>query len=432
MKGTNSILPSIIILSVVLLILSGCAPLPTNDVKGCAPVARPAEDVTVPIGGEPATGETPAGTETPAETVPEEQPVTEVTGEVPVTEPILPIASDEDSELIMVDDGIPTKYVVEGQTVQLDLRAIDPDGDPLSYTFSPPMDSTGKWKTHEGDVGTYFVSVTADDGESQTTQKVRIIVRPSNKPPIMGEINDVMIEEGSTIILKPLVVDPENDDITMSYSGWMATDTYITTFNDAGEHFVTITANDGKNTVSQEVRIVVTNVNRPPVLGNMADMVAVEGDAVRIVYYAADLDKDPLTFSFSKPFNALGEWQTGYEDEGEYPVIVSVSDGELTDEKAFKLTVYKKNRAPAITGVEDIIVKEGELVQFSPIATDPDGDQVYVSYKGWMSSASYTTNYNDAGSHDVYIIASDGTDAAIIMRTVTVENVNRPPVFQIE
>jgi hypothetical protein len=91
--------------------------------------------------------------------------------------------------------------------------------------------------------------------------------------------------------------------------------------------------------------------------------------------------------------------------------------------------VNNVNRAPVLDPIADITVNEGETVTFSPTANDPDGDTLTITYTGWMTSSSYTTNYADAGVHTVTVTVSDGalTDSQDVQ--VTVNNVNRAPVL---
>ncbi len=53
--------------------------------------------------------------------------------------------------------------------------------------------------------------------------------------------------------------------------------------------------------------------------------------------------------------------------------------------------------------ISDIAVNEGDTVTLNPTATDPDGDALTYTYSGWMTSASYTTGYNDAGTYTVTV-----------------------------
>ena len=59
--------------------------------------------------------------------------------------------------------------------------------------------------------------------------------------------------------------DVDGDAITVTIEGFMTEETYETSFDDAGEYEVTVTASDGKLEVSETVEITVNDVNRPPV-----------------------------------------------------------------------------------------------------------------------------------------------------------------------
>ncbi len=422
---TNSIGNLTVFLSFILttILLSACVTLPGPESKVCIPEKSAKE----------AAGTTESKSDLTL--VPVEDIVSGQTGSAEDEKPTLIIKDEKLEEqasgIVIGNDGVPTKIVTEGQLVEFSLKAVDPDGDQLTYKFTSPLDAKGKWQTKIGDAGTYFSTITASDGKSETFQRVRIIINAANKAPLLEAFTFVSAKEGDIIKIEPIATDPENDKITFTYSGWMTSNTYETTFSDAGEHTVTVTASDGKNEVSKELRLMISNVNRAPVVGELPDLTIRENDFARINYVAADLDKDALEAMYSQPFDASGEWQTNYEDAGEYPITVTVSDGELSDTKTFKLTVQNVNRKPAITGIKDVSVKEGETITFSPVASDPDGDELTVSYSGWMTDSSYTTGYNDQGSHDVYITVSDGAEKTTMLSIVHVENVNRPPVFQL-
>ena len=77
--------------------------------------------------------------------------------------------------------------------------------------------------------------------------------------------------------------------------------------------------------------------------------------------------------------------------------------------------------------IANITVSEGVTITLSPTATDPDGDALTYTYSGWMTSASYTTDYNDAGTHTVTVTVSDGKDTDSKSITITVDDINRPP-----
>lgn len=160
---------------------------------------------------------------------------------------------------------IPTIKVTEGDLVSFpNLKAVDPDGDKLTYTFSAPLDVKGKWQTKEGDAGEKTVTITVSDGKSEVKQEVMIIVNALNKAPVLEKLQDVVVKEGQTVKLSPKAIDPEGKDVAITYSGWMNSDTKSLDYNSAGSYIVRVTASDGVHSVYQDVKITVEDVNRAP------------------------------------------------------------------------------------------------------------------------------------------------------------------------
>jgi hypothetical protein len=154
--------------------------------------------------------------------------------------------------------------VTEGDVVSVDVKGTDPDGDKLTYTFSTPLNSQGKWQTKRGDAGIYHADVTATDGKTSVTKTIEIEVTKSNQPPTMEKLKDITVEEGDTVSLDPKVTDPDGDKVTLTYSGWMTSASKTTGYDDSGNYVVTVTATDGEYEVSQDVKVTVTDVNRAP------------------------------------------------------------------------------------------------------------------------------------------------------------------------
>jgi len=152
-----------------------------------------------------------------------------------------------------------------------------------------------------------------------------------------------------------------------------------------------------------------------------------EGELVILKPESEDPDADKIIYTFSEPLDKDGKWQTKSGDSGNYEITVTASDGELTDTQKILLVVESTNKPPVLKLIADITLDEGKTVSFNPVATDPDGDEVAITYSGWMTEASYTTNYDDAGTHIVTVTASDGKESASQDVIVTVNNVNRPP-----
>lgn len=326
---------------------------------------------------------------------------------------------------------LPVKEVVEGDAVNFpNLKAVDPDGDPINYNFTAPLDSRGRWQTREGDAGDHIVTITASDGTNIVSQQVLIRVQPKNKPPVIAMEEPIETKEGETLTLEPEITDPEGDAITVTYSGWMTNATKQMSYGEAGLHKVVITASDAKASTTREFIISVKKANRAPELADITQVKIKEGQKAIISANAKDLDNDKLVMTYDFPFDDAGVWQTEIGDAGEYDVLVKVSDGELTAERTAKIIVEAVNKAPVIEMESAISIKEGETVTLNPTITDPEGDEVRVTYAGWMTSTVKSTGYDDQGNHKVTITARDtaGNEAKLEV-IITVEDLNRPPIF---
>lgn len=158
---------------------------------------------------------------------------------------------------------------------------------------------------------------------------------------------------------------------------------------------------------------------------------AVEGELIRLNPTAIDPDGDFVTYSFSKPFDKNGRWQTVLGDEGEYLTAVTASDGKEKVSVLVKVIVKRANRAPTIDCKKEIVVDEGSIVDLSNYCKvfDVDGDKIVLSYSGWVNSAKKEITFSDSGVHYVTIKASDGESEIFESLKVIVQDVNREPVF---
>ena len=162
--------------------------------------------------------------------------------------------------------------IIEGDLVNLDnLRAQDPDGDSIEYTFSEPLSEEGTWQTQDGDEGSYLVTVTASDGLLSTSEKIQIIVGPSNKGPIIDCPDSYDAKEGSIVELPCTIYDEEGDEVSFEVSGYATNLTFATGFESAGDQEVTITATDGNKVTTKTVSLEIDNTNRPPVVEAIDD-----------------------------------------------------------------------------------------------------------------------------------------------------------------
>ena len=215
--------------------------------------------------------------------------------------------------------------------------ATDPDGDTLKFSYSGWM-NTNSYTTSFDDAGVHTVTVTVSDGSSTVSQNVTITVINVNRPPVLDQIAKIVVSEGVTVSFNPSATDPDGDTLKFSYSGWMNTNSYTTSFDDAGVHTVTVTVSDGSSTVSQNVTITVINTNRAPVLNPIANITVNAGNTVALNPTATDPDGDTLKFSYSG-WMSSNNYTTSYDDAGVHTVTVTVSDGSLTNSQNVTITV---------------------------------------------------------------------------------------------
>jgi len=341
---------------------------------------------------------------------------------------------EEVVEEIEMEGSVADIVVVEGELVELATEASDPDGDELTLTYSEPIAEDGTWQTEIGDAGDYEVTVTASDGTEEISQVVMIKVFPQNAVPVIEIADEFTFNEGDVVVLEPEVTDEDDDEVAVSFSGWMDSESYETTFDDAGEYVVTITATDGKVEASKEVTIIVENMNRKPSLkiSGMEDgkIYVVEGEEVLIEYVTEDEDGDEIEVSFSEPFTD-GSWQTEVGNAGEYVIEVIATDGEVEASQEVLVVVEKLNAAPTLEALEDIYVSipvgETKTIELSPVAEDAEGE-VTLSYSGWMEESTKEIAWGvEGGEHTVTVTATDSEGESVSVDVKV--TVNSAPCF---
>ncbi len=379
------------------------------------------------------------------------KPVTQQTTATPVTTTtdIKDLTDASDKTTTAVDSttqNVPRLEYNASQLIDLKarLRVKNEDNNVLTYTFSAPFDKDGKWQTSAYEAGEYLTTIAVSDGFSIATTKVLVIVKAQNRAPAIGKMADVIVSEGEKVILNPIAVDPDGDVLQMTYSGWMTNKEYITKYGDSGDHFVTITASDGKEKAVQIVKVIVKKANQPPKLDQFNDVSVQEGDKVTIVPKASDPDNDPITLSYSAPFNVQGIWQTKEGDNGVYRINVTASDGSKSVTQTFSLVVKGKNRASQFVSLPDQKVNESKTLSFTVAATDPENDVVTIIAKELPTAAgvgasfdtitrkfTWTPNYDTLTASEgtkkfsATFEASDGTNKVTYTVPITVVNTPR-------
>lgn len=174
------------------------------------------------------------------------------------------------------------------------------------------------------------VSVTVTDSSHNAVKGVLIIyVNLPNRPPTISG-NDITVNEGEEVALTVDIYDPDMDITSVTYSGAMTTNRWLTDHDDAGVYYVTITVSDGEHSAWTQIRITVVDVNRLP--DAAIDYEVISGGKVHFqAANSSDEDGDHLTYHWDfgdGEFSYVKNPEHEYSSSGTYRVILMVSDGK--------------------------------------------------------------------------------------------------------
>ncbi len=187
------------------------------------------------------------------------------------TVPVTVTDTNRAPEIADIDD----RTVQETSTFSVDPDVSDPDGDDVSVNYTAPLNNQGIWETSYGDAGEYDITVIASDGEATVKQTFTLTVNTRNQAPVIRPLDNITVDEGETVTIRPEAYDPDGDDVELDYNGWMESNQYTTTFEDAhpdgcnekgctAAYTVFVTATDGELTSQEELTVFVDDTNRAP------------------------------------------------------------------------------------------------------------------------------------------------------------------------
>jgi len=133
-----------------------------------------------------------------------------------------------------------------------------------------------------------------------------------------------------------------------------------------------------------------------------------ETDLVKLTPTAIDPDDDQIVYYYSPPLNDQGEWQTGYDDSGEYQLEIIASDGINQTVEPVNLIVDNKNQAPYLKE-NKIVAKETQTIDLTGLVEDPDNDPLNYQFNApFDKDGLWVTNHDDEGKYVAMFVVSDG------------------------
>lgn len=238
--------------------------------------------------------------------------------------------------------------------------------------------------------------------------------------------------EGDLISLKLNAKDPDGDKLEYFYTPplnqnglWQTKD------GDAGKYLVTVTASDGKLSTSKDILIVINPSNKPPVIDCPKEVNIKEGDTVELKCNFFDKENNPLVIEYTGWMTSTA-YTTNYESSGNHKVFVKVSDGTSNVTATIDINVENVDRAPIFDKhMKDVIITETDIVTLKPEVSDPDKDEVKLTYsEPFNSKGVWKTVIGDAGTYPITVVASDGTLTTKETFTLTVKMLNTAPVMK--
>ena len=267
----------------------------------------------------------------------------------------------------------------------------------------------------------------------------------------MAEINDSETSEDTEFQLALSSTDIDSDNLFYSVSvdgnasayvldGIL----YVNPFSGFdGDIEVSIFVSDGYLSDSVIFNLSVVPVNDPPVLSFIGAQIMDEDSDLVIDLSAEDPEDDSLVYSFELD-NGSGVLD-GPEltitptanFNGDISLIVTVSDGELTDSETLSINVLPVNDAPYFITSELASARENEeyeqVIEFGDVDNDIEDLTLTISNSlGWINISDATIqgtpSFNDGGQNYIILNLSDLETSSSIEYLLTIEESNQPPV----
>jgi Ca2+-binding RTX toxin-like protein len=346
----------------------------------------------------------------------------------------------------------------------------------------------------------YEVVVQASDGDLSDTQLILVSVTNVNEAPDItsnggGANATVNVSENGTAVTTVAAGDVDGPSLTFAVSGGadaalfaidpvtgvlslVAAPNFEAPIDADGDNVydVIVSVSDGYLIDTQSLLISVGNADEAPEIlsgggGATAALAIGENETAVTQVNGTDPDgnqpdyaiaggADAALFTIDQVTGALSflsapDHETPADADGDnvYEVVVSASDGLLTDTQAISVTVTNANEAPVITSngagvTAAVTIDENQLAVATVASTDADGNPRSYSIVGGADAARFTidavtgalslinaANFEapgDVGANNVYDViveANDGSLSDTQAIAVTIANVNEAPVI---
>jgi hypothetical protein len=377
---------------------------------------------------------------------------------------------------VLADPG--RKTVNEGSALTFTLSATDTNSDPLVYRFGSAapagatLDSASglfSWTPAYNQSGSYVIAFTAKERYRSPsladTVTDTIVVLNVNRPPVLTNPGSRTVYEKSAVSFYLYASDPDNDSITYSMTGAPSGASLVN-----GSNFIW-TPTGHQNGV-YAIKFYAADKGSPVMRDSVIDTITVLDNTFPVFDAHKLLDTAWVGIQYSTPVHAVDADSDGvfYVKDTAVPagVVVNRATGVLTwtpasynagnsyamrafasdssgnlDTVTWTVRVLVPDYPPVLLNPGTMTVNERQDLLRTLTATDANGDTLRYSFGSTYPAGAtidsvtgifqWTPTYKQAGVYTVvFKVTERGRVPALadsVTDTITVVNVNNPPVF---
>jgi RHS repeat-associated protein len=308
----------------------------------------------------------------------------------------------------------------------------------------------------------------ADPWQATRPQQYQILVMSWNDPPVFGAVQPPVAKAGESFSYRLPVIDPNGDvprfflDPVSLEKQMRVTQGKLEWDNPvAGEHSVTVVADDRRGGVAMVEFKLTVEANGSPVISSPPVLYAVVGQWYTYDIGAADPDGDTLTFrvdpqapqrdmAFGRhrdgeptadPTNRLSWLPSGI---GDYPVTVIVSDGGHEVRQSYLIRVVEpghQNERPVVLSTPGSPAARNNPYRYEVLAQDLEGDPFTLSLikpanlpQGELENIAFvdgvlTWTPTVSGTFEFGVVVDDGRGEPVVQTFWLLVLENAPPYF---
>ncbi len=258
------------------------------------------------------------------------------------------------------------------------MRAIDPDGDALSFILlAGPKGmildkSTGllRWRPQATDEGQHQVQVSVDDAQGGVATQsfaIQVVVAPPNQPPVITSEPTFEAHAEAAYAYPVIATDPDGEQPhyeLFDFPSGMTIDQatgliqWTPSLSQVGLHVVTVAAIDAAGAGSlQGYRLLVRQANQAPEIITSPTVEVTAGTPYRYDAWAEDPDGDPMHYSLVAAPQGMSidqqgriTWNPNAADLGPHQIeLAAADDFGATDVQTFELTVIADQDPPRVS-----------------------------------------------------------------------------------